>query len=117
MEMFIWDLESRSQLFLGQNLTNIFFQMLRLTFLIFKIQFFSMCLLFPICVVFVFDHTWLIQIVQEPEFLHGFRSAEQNRLGEVWDEIQRPPGALREDIDNFPFHPVLTQQPELTGKP
>ncbi|KAI5674604.1 hypothetical protein M9H77_14968 [Catharanthus roseus] len=54
---------------------------------------------------------------QEPEFLHGFRSAEQNRLGEVWDEIQRPPGALREDIDNFPFHPVLTQQPELTGPP
>lgn len=59
-----------------------------------------------------------IQIVQGSEFLQGFRSADHNRLTEVWDEIQRPQGPYaqgREDIANFPFEHAQIQPPELTG--
>lgn len=60
----------------------------------------------------------MISNFQGSEFFQGFRSADHNRLTEVWDEIQRPQGPYaqgREDIANFPFEHPQIQPRELTG--
>ncbi|KAK4491841.1 hypothetical protein RD792_002618 [Penstemon davidsonii] len=52
-------------------------------------------------------------------FLQGFRSVDQNRFGDVWDEIQRPQIPQfqgREGLTNFPLEQSRFQQ-DFNGPP
>lgn len=65
------------------------------------------------------NHSLHTSFSQGSEFLQGFRSADQNRFADAWDEIQRPqiPHSLgRDSMTNIPLEHGRIQ-PSLDGNP
>lgn len=57
--------------------------------------------------------------IQGSQFLQGFRSADQNRLADAWDEIQRPQLPFAHGSQNMTNIPLehARLQPDLNGPP
>lgn len=63
------------------------------------------------------QYSLVIQLSQGSQFLQGFRSADQNRLADAWDEIQRPQLPFAHGSQNMTNIPLehARLQPDLNG--